>query len=278
LTAAPIDIAPNLRDALFEANKTVVCVSATLSIGKGNFSFWSRRAGADLSDRELITGLFPSPFPYASKTLLAVPSDAPSPGGESDRNYQEFLNRAVEELVLHSGGSALILFTSYYSLKSAFEASAASLESQGIHCLKQGDDDRSRLLGAFLADETSVLFATDSFWEGVDAPGDTLRMVILCRLPFRTPKDPIFEARRERIEQRGGNAFMELSLPDAVMKFKQGFGRLMRRSSDYGVVAVLDSRIRTKFYGKIFIESLPETKTSFAELSSILRDVEGFLY
>jgi ATP-dependent DNA helicase DinG len=152
------------------------------------------------------------------------------------------------------------------------------LEASGIRCLKQGDDDRSRLLKTFLEDESSVLFATDSFWEGVDAPGDTLRMVILCRLPFRAPQDPVFEARRERVEQRGGSAFMELSLPDSVMKFKQGFGRLMRRSSDYGVVAVLDSRILYKTYGKIFINSLPETRTSFKELSSLLKDVETFLY
>jgi ATP-dependent DNA helicase DinG len=278
LSAVPIDIAPVLRDALFEPNKTVICVSATLSVGRG-FSYWAGRTGAALSGRELVTGLFPSPFPYACNTLLAVPSDGPLPGGgEGDGEYQEFVNRAVKELILVSGGSALVLFTSYQSLKSAFAASAAELESSGIRCLKQGDDDRSRLLAAFLADRSCVLFATDSFWEGVDAPGETLRMVILCRLPFRTPRDPVFEARRERIEKRGGNAFMELSLPDAVMKFKQGFGRLMRRSGDFGVVAVPDSRILHKFYGKVFLNSLPETKRSFKELPSVLRDVEDFLY
>jgi ATP-dependent DNA helicase DinG len=162
-------------------------------------------------------------------------------------------------------------------LRSAYERSRPVLEEQGIRVLKQGDDDRMRLLQSFLADETSVLFATDSFWEGVDAPGNTLRLVILCRLPFRTPNDPVFEARSEQLEQRGGSSFMDLSLPEAVMKFKQGFGRLMRRSSDHGVVAVLDGRLLKKRYGEFFLNSLPKTKTSFAGFKEVLRNVEDFL-
>ena len=277
--ASPVDVAPLLRDALFEANKTVVCVSATLTIpdssGAASFGYWAGRCGAFLSERDLLTGVFPSPFPYARRTLLAVPTDAPSP---ELPGYQDFIDNASFGLAEISGGSALILFTSFKSLQSAYRAAAPLLEAQGIRCLKQGDDDRSRLLAEFLADKTSVLFATDSFWEGVDAPGDTLRLVILCRLPFRTPKDPVFEARRELLEKQGANAFMELSLPDAVMKFKQGFGRLMRRSSDHGAVAVLDSRILRKFYGRAFLNALPETRTSFKEYNSVLRDMEDFLF
>jgi ATP-dependent DNA helicase DinG len=144
--------------------------------------------------------------------------------------------------------------------------------------LKQGDDDRTRLLQDFVTDTSSCLFATDSFWEGVDAPGDTLRLVIICRLPFRTPGDPVLEARREALEKSGANPFMELSLPQAVMKFKQGFGRLMRRSADRGVVAVLDGRLQKKNYGRLFLQSLPETRTSFGVLDDILRDMESFLY
>jgi ATP-dependent DNA helicase DinG len=170
------------------------------------------------------------------------------------------------------------LFTSYQSLNSAWNAALPELQGLGIHCLKQGDDDRTRLLQTFLADESSVLFATDSFWEGVDAPGDTLKLVILCRLPFRTPNDPVFEARREAVENNGGNPFMDLSLPEAVMKFKQGFGRLMRRSSDRGVVAVLDGRLLKKKYGGFFLQSLPETLCSFTDFSGILRDTENFLF
>jgi ATP-dependent DNA helicase DinG len=152
------------------------------------------------------------------------------------------------------------------------------LEELGIRCLKQGDDDRSRLLRAFLDDRSSVLFATDSFWDGVDAPGDTLRLVILCRLPFRTPNEPVFQARCEALERNGVSSFMELSLPEAVMKFKQGFGRLMRRSSDHGVVAVLDGRLLHKRYGNFFLRSLPETRRSFGEFSSLLQEVGRFLF
>jgi ATP-dependent DNA helicase DinG len=226
-------------------------------------------------DKPVLTGCFPSPFPYARSVLLGVPRDAPLP---DDASYRTFVDQAVTQLAETAGGSALILFTSYEALRSAFAAAAPVLEEQGIRCLKQGDDDRSRLLRTFLQDRTSVLFATDSFWEGVDAPGDTLRLVILCRLPFRTPNEPVFKARCEALENRGKSSFMELSLPESVMKFKQGFGRLMRRSSDHGVVAVLDGRILRKRYGEFFIRSLPETKRSFGEFSSLLREVERFLF
>jgi ATP-dependent DNA helicase DinG len=285
-SVSPLDVAPSLRDALFEPNKTVICVSATLTVAAsgnyegsgdphGSFAYWKERNGAGLTERELLSGCFPSPFPYAESVLLAVPRDAPLP---EEPSYRAFVDGAAAKLAEAAGGSALILFTSYDALRSAYAAAAPLLEKQGIRCLKQGDDDRSRLLQAFLADESSVLFATDSFWEGVDAPGDTLRLVILCRLPFRAPNDPVFEARREALEKRGGNAFMNLSLPEAVIKFKQGFGRLMRRSGDRGVVAVLDGRILRKRYGEYFLRSLPETRISFGEFDRILRDTERFLF
>ncbi|MDR2608584.1 MAG: ATP-dependent DNA helicase DinG, partial [Treponema sp.] len=271
----PVDVAPGLDEALFRPNKTVICTSATLTVS-GSFNYWAGRNGAALNpERETMMGIFPSPFPYSKSVLLAVPTDAPLPDEES---YQEFVDYAALSLTLAAGGSALILFTSYLSLKSAYNAAQPELQRQGIRCLKQGDDDRARLLAVFLEDRASVLFATDSFWEGVDAPGDTLRLVILCRLPFRTPKDPVFEARREAVEKYGGNAFMELSLPESVMKFKQGFGRLMRRSSDRGVIAVLDGRLLKKRYGEHFLRSLPETRTCFTEFENIVQNTERFLF
>ncbi|MDR2181305.1 MAG: ATP-dependent DNA helicase DinG [Treponema sp.] len=269
--ASPLDLAPLLRRSLFEANATVAALSATLT----PFEYWSRRTGAILADKKLVTGFFPSPFPYRSRTLLAVPADAPLPG---EAPYQDFVNGAVRDLVSTAGGSALVLFTSYQSLSAAYEAAAPALEEAGIPCLRQGTADRSRLLARFLEERESVLFATDSFWEGVDAPGETLRMVILCRLPFRTPKDPLYEARREKLEARGINSFTEYSLPDAVMKFKQGFGRLMRKADDYGAVVVLDRRICSMWYGQAFLRALPETKTSFGEFAGVLRDLERFLF
>jgi ATP-dependent DNA helicase DinG len=274
-TQSPVELAESLKESLFLPNKTIVCVSATLAINN-NFNYWAIRCGAALvADRPLYSGCFPSPFPYSSAVLLAAPNDAPLP---DEDGYQDFVNESVGSLAAVAEGSALILFTSYQSLQSAWLAAAPELQNMGIRCLRQGDDDRSRLLQTFLADTHSVLFATDSFWEGVDAPGDTLRLVILCRLPFRTPNDPVFEARREAVEKNGGNPFMDLSLPEAVMKFKQGFGRLMRRSSDRGVVAVLDGRLIKKRYGVFFLQSLPETRTSFVDFSGIVRDTENFLF
>jgi ATP-dependent DNA helicase DinG len=271
----PIDVAPRLKEILFEPNRTVVCVSATLTVG-GRFDHWGGRSGFNLArDREALSGVYPSPFPYASSVLLAVPSDAPLP---EEAPFRSFVDQAVGALAGSSGGSALVLFTSYEALRSSWAAASPGLERQGIRCLKQGDDDRGRLLKTFLEDESSVLFATHSFWEGVDAPGDTLRLVILCRLPFKSPGDPVFEARCEALEKQGGNAFMDLSLPESVIKFKQGFGRLMRRSSDHGVVAVLDGRILKKRYGSFFLRSIPETRRSFAEFSGVLRDTENFLF
>lgn len=274
-TNTPLNLAQILKDSVFLPNKTVVCVSATLAINN-DFTFWASRCGIDsINTRQPLSGCFPSPFPYSSAVLLASPTDAPLP---DEDGYQEFINKAVAKLAAAAGGSALVLFTSYQSLTGSYNAAKDELTPMGIRCLKQGDDDRTRLLQTFLSDESSCLFATDSFWEGVDAPGDTLRLVIICRLPFRTPGDPVHEARREAVEKQGGNPFMELSLPQAVMKFKQGFGRLMRRSADKGVVAVLDGRILKKAYGGLFRQALPETKTSFSEFNFILQDIENFFY
>ncbi|MDR1837100.1 MAG: ATP-dependent DNA helicase DinG [Treponema sp.] len=274
-TRTPLDLAPKLKDSVFSPKKTVVCVSATLAIN-GDFSWWAGRCGiGSVENRAVLSGCFLSPFPYSNAVLLASPTDTPLPDEEG---WQDFIGKAACRLAAAAGGSALVLFTSYQSLTSAHQTAKNELVPLGIRCLKQGEDDRSRLLQDFVSDTNSCLFATDSFWEGIDAPGDTLRLVIICRLPFRTPGDPVFEARREAVQKRGGNPFMELSLPHAVMKFKQGFGRLMRKNNDRGVVVVLDGRLLRKSYGQIFLQSLPETRTSFRELDRILIDIENFLY
>ena len=148
----------------------------------------------------------------------------------------------------------------------------------GITVLRQGSADRAQLLDEFRRDTDSVLFATDSFWEGVDTPGDALEVVIICRLPFRVPNDPIFEARVDAIRARGGDAFAELSLPEAAMRLKQGFGRLMRRATDRGIVVVLDPRIATKYYGKVFLDSLPPARRCVKSMESVMYEIENFLY
>jgi ATP-dependent DNA helicase DinG len=268
---APVSLAEQLKEALFEANKTVVCVSATLTVS-GSFNYWMSRSGINQAKdgeggaKTVLCGSFPSPFPYEKAVLTAIPADAPDTNG---RDFQAFVNEAVFRLAEASGGSALALFTSFESLHAAYNSAAPRLEALGIRCLKQGGDDRSRLLRAFIEDESSVLFAADSFWEGVDAPGATLRLVIMCRLPFKSPSDPVFEARSEYIERQGGNPFMDLSVPEAIMKFRQGFGRLIRRSDDSGAVVVLDSRLLRKRYGSLFLQSLPKTRCCFESLDKV---------
>jgi ATP-dependent DNA helicase DinG len=276
---APVSIAEQLKEALFDANKTVVCLSATLTVS-GRFDYWMSRAGItrsvnkDGGAKTILSGIYPSPFRYESAVLTAVPADAPDPNG---RDFQRFVDEAVFRLAAASGGSALALFTSFESLNAAYRYAAPRLEELGLRCLKQGTDDRSRLLRAFIEDESSVLFAADSFWEGIDAPGATLRLVIMCRLPFKSPNDPVFEARCEQLEKEGGNPFMELSVPEAIMKFRQGFGRLIRSAGDFGVAAALDSRILSKRYGSLFIQSLPKTRRCFEDLDAIVRQTERFL-
>jgi Rad3-related DNA helicase len=264
----PVNVAPYLYEALFKKMKTVICTSATLTTAN-SFDFWGERTGVSLlkaskQKKRVLEGIFPSPFPYKKNVLLAVPTDAPAP---TEPGFRDFLNDAVKRLVLASGGGALVLFTSFDSLNQCCEYCRGDFEAEHITTLKQGADERSRLLKNFIADTHSVLFATDSFWEGVDAPGATLRLLLICRLPFRIPNEPVFEARCEALERAGSNPFMELSVPEAVIKFRQGFGRLIRSSTDRGVVAVLDNRLLTKRYGKIFLDSLPQTQTCFEPLS-----------
>ncbi|HOX92150.1 MAG TPA: helicase C-terminal domain-containing protein, partial [Spirochaetales bacterium] len=273
LYVTPLDIGAIMNESVYEPFRSILCLSATLSVG-GRFDFWKNRVGLSRSDHRALCAEFPSPFPFHKNALLAAADDAPMPDAPG---WQDWINSAVARLIEASGGHALVLFTSYTSLRSAWDAVKPKLDALGISAFRQGDDERSRLMEKFKADISSVLFATDSFWEGVDAPGDTLQLVIMTKLPFRVPTDPVQMARSEAIEARGGNSFMDLSLPEAVIRFKQGFGRLIRHSDDRGAVAVLDARILKKRYGKLFIESLPDTKTSFKELSAIAHDIREFL-
>lgn len=274
LISSPLDIRQVMREAVYDAFDTAVFTSATLTIAN-SFEYWAGRVGLNDAQRPARTIALPSPFPYDEHALVGVPTDAPEPSNE---RYVHFLERFLHDLLLTSEGHALVLFTSYEMLRAMHGALRDRLAEHGIAALRQGDDDRARLLATFAADSSSVLFATESFWQGVDVPGEALQVVVLCRLPFRVPTDPILLARTEAIERRGGNAFAELSLPEAVMKFRQGFGRLMRRTTDRGVVVVTDVRILTKRYGAAFLDSLPSTQRSQREASGVLEDVERFLY
>ena len=274
LFQTPLDIAPLMNTGVFEPMQTVVCTSATLGID-GNFNFWKRRTGVGFVENErLLSGEFPSPFPYKTNLLLAVPNDAPFPDNEQ---FQPFIEDAIVRLIQAAGGRTLVLFTSYDSLRHACDTARTRLRLSGLTILKQGDDERFRLLNLFKEEASSVLFATDSFWEGVDVPGESLSQVIIVKLPFGVPSDPVFAARSEQIQKRGGNPFMELSVPQSVIKFRQGFGRLIRRGDDKGTVICLDRRIMEKMYGRIFLNSIPECKKMYAPLADILGAVGEFI-
>ncbi len=277
----PLDISELMNEAVYGPYGTVIFTSATLTVG-GSFDYWKSRVGlaapglaggASSGGRPSAEGSYPSPFDYGGRVLLGVPEDAPLP---EERGYPAFLAHAVRELLKISGGRALVLFTSYSSLQETWAQVLPTLEEMGVPAYRQGDEDRSRLLARFRQEASSVLFATDSFWEGVDAPGETLQLVVLCRLPFRVPSEPVIAARMEAIEERGGNAFAELSLPDAVMRLKQGFGRLMRRKSDWGAVVVLDSRMVRRSYGRVFLASLPDARRVVERNWYLLEEVRDF--
>ncbi len=271
----PLSVAPMMKEGVFEPLRTIICTSATLRTGT-SFAWWLFRTGVSLMEADrVLSGVYDSPFPYGKNVLLAIPEDAPLP---EESGFQVYIEAAIIKLLQASAGHALVLFTSHESLRSACETARSVLASSGITIFRQGEDDRSRLLESFRQDEDSVLFATDSFWEGVDAPGDTLLQVIIAKLPFSVPNDPVLAARSEAIEKAGGSPFMELSLPEAVVRFRQGFGRLMRKKTDRGVVTVLDRRLLAKKYGRVFLESIPETQTCFQPLATVARKIETFLY
>lgn len=271
---SPLTVDELMLEAVYQPYGTVLMTSATLSV-RGDFAFWAGRVGLPLvpEDRRL-SGVFPSPFDYAQRVLTACPVDFPSPDQDS---YQARLEEYLPRLLEASGGSALVLFTSFESLRSAYQRVQPLLAARGISVYRQGEEERGRLLKRFKDEITSVLFATDSFWEGVDSPGDTLRLVVLCRLPFRVPSDPVAAARMEDLERRGLDSFMNFSLPEAVTRFKQGFGRLIRHTSDSGVVVVMDTRLVRKRYGAAFLESVPETRQAFEPADELIGTVKRFL-
>ena len=275
LTQTPLDISHLMNDGVYEQMNTVVCTSATLKTGR-DFNYWMHRTGVTYAGEDrVIKGEFPSPFPYHKNMLFAVPSDAPFP---EDMQFQQYVEMALPHLINAAAGRTLVLFTSYESLKSAHHTVQATLKGFPGRIMKQGDDDNSKLLEAFKKENESVLFATDSFWQGVDIPGESLSQVIIVKLPFTVPNDPVFVARAEAITKRGGSSFMELSVPEAVIKFRQGIGRLIRRSDDRGVVVVLDRRIYEKRYGSIFTASMPECKQIYEPLSEITSRINSFIF
>ncbi|HEX3036670.1 MAG TPA: helicase C-terminal domain-containing protein, partial [Thermodesulfobacteriota bacterium] len=217
--------------------------------------------------------ILPSSFNYEEQTLIAIPTDMPEP---LERGFSEKLSPVILDAVKASRGNALILFTSYSLLERVYGNIKDELVELGLMPLKQGSLPRARLLDKFKIEDKSVLFATDSFWEGVDVPGESLQLVVITRLPFKVPTEPIIEARVEQMEKQGINSFIEYTVPTAVLKFKQGFGRLIRTRTDRGAVLVLDRRIISKNYGKYFLDSLPKCKRVMGKTKDVIEELEGF--
>lgn len=269
----PLEVGQPLSEWLYKKMSSVIMTSATLTVRR-SFDYCKSRIGLNLLPEERVKELLlDSPFDYKDQTLMCIPTDGPLPGEE---DYLENQVETIRSILRITQGHALVLFTSFYAMDFVYDRLEIELAERGIESLCQGKDSRTRLLTAFRDNASSVLFATDSFWEGVDVAGESLQCVVLTRLPFRVPTEPILEARSEAIEKEGGNAFMNFQVPQAVIKLRQGFGRLIRRKTDWGVIVVLDKRIVTKYYGRAFMTSLPPLPVVRGSNESVWTALETF--
>lgn len=267
LREADLDVSSYLHELIFERFSTTSLCSATMTANR-EFTFIRSRLGIDRSNRLVTAKIYDSPFDYQNRVFLAVPDDMPDP---TDPSFLREASGVILKAVQASQGSAFVLFTSYEMLNQCYD-----LLKTKIDILRQGDASRTSLLDKFKANEGSILFGTDSFWEGVDVPGDALRLVILVKLPFKVPDDPIVAAKGDLLKKEGKNPFMNYLLPEAAIKFKQGFGRLMRRKTDRGCILCLDKRLITKSYGKLFLKSLPKCPVVIQRSIGVLAEIKRF--
>lgn len=263
LRSAPLHVGPYVQEYLLSVFESIVFTSATLSVGaddsKAGFSFFAERIGLEEFEALQVD----SPFDYASQVRMHIEKDLPDP---NDPNFTSQAITAIRKYLLKTEGRAFVLFTSYKMLRQISEQMRDWLEAQEMDLLVQGEKlDRADMLRHFKAHRRCVLFGTDSFWQGVDVPGSQLSNVIIVRLPFAVPSHPLIQGRIEKMRAEGMNPFFEYQLPMAVLKFKQGVGRLIRRKTDRGIVVVLDSRIVKKSYGRLFLGALPDCPVIFED-------------
>ncbi len=266
LNAAPLRIGELIEKYLWHEKASVVLTSATLT-AHNEFQYLRNTLGADEAD-EMQLG---SPFDYESSTLVYIPNDIPEPNGNG---YQQALDRAIITTSKVTGGRMLVLFTSYSALKKTSAAITGPLASEDIYVYEQGDGaSPNALLESFKSTDRAVLLGTRSFWEGVDVPGASLSVVFITKLPFDVPTDPLIAARSEMYE----DPFNEYYLPEAILKFRQGFGRLIRTASDRGVIGIMDRRVLTKQYGRLFLESLPQCTSRQGPIANLAREAGKWL-
>ncbi len=272
LVAAPLSVADDLREMFYETKDSVVFSSATLRVGN-DFRYMARRLGCD--DRfEALTA--ESPFDYFRQSLVLASDCLPDPSTDP-AGYAQKLAETVRDVFRVTDGRALVLFTSYEMMNAVAAHARAGLETAGIELLVQGEGlSRERMTLRLKEKVGTVIFGAQSFWEGVDVAGEALSCVVLARLPFAQKGDPVIEARSEKIERDGGSAFRDYALPEAVIKFRQGFGRLIRTKSDSGVVIVTDPRLVTKNYGAVFRKSIPATVHAVSDAGELVLRVTEF--
>jgi ATP-dependent DNA helicase DinG len=271
LKSAPLNVGQDVKRCLFDKFESVIMTSATLSSGedrgrrtedgrqktknRGGFEFFAGRVGLEDFDA-LKLG---SPFDYGKQVTLYIEKDLPGPNEEG---FVESACESVKKYILKTQGRAFVLFTSYQMLENFAKQLGDWFEENNIELLQQGvGQDRTTLLKRFKMNGRYVLFGTDSFWQGVDVAGEALSNVIIVRLPFAVPDTPLLAGRLDKIREEGGNPFLEYQLPLAIIKFKQGFGRLIRTRTDTGIIVILDSRILSKSYGRNFLAAIPKCKT-----------------
>lgn len=252
LNASSIEISNLLNQFLFAKPQPVIMTSATLSI-EGSFDYFKKRIGVKDAD-ELILD---STFDYKKQVTLYISRNTPNPDRGSE--YLDAIIKDIEYYIGKIAGGAFVLFTSYRVMDEAYSRLSTLLDEKGIRHFKQGDGlSINKILIEFKKDGHAALFGTDSFWQGIDVPGEALSCIVITKLPFSVPDHPVVEARMEKIQSCGNDPFLEYSLPEAILKLKQGFGRLIRHRQDKGIVAILDSRILSRFYGRHFLKTLPE--------------------
>lgn len=281
LFAVPADVSPQLKEYFFDAKKSIVLTSATLSVDK-SFQYMIEQLGLQeaMDQGQLHTAMLPSPFQYRKQALVVIPRDFPMlKGSNADANFILKLVSSLADAAIATQGKMLVLFTSYRMMKQVYDPLKEILSAHHISVLGQGIDsgNRSKLTRRFQDQSASVLLGTSSFWEGVDIPGDALTCLAIVRLPFQPPNHPLIEAKSEMLQKQKKNPFMKLSVPQAVIRFKQGFGRLVRTAQDRGIVIIYDTRVIESYYGKYFLYSLPGPKMEHMPLEQIVPRMQEWL-